>query len=134
MEFHIKIAGFVMIVLGAVHAIFPKYFNWKTELMPLSLINRQIFYVHTFFIALTVFLIGILCVTSSQELMNTPLGKKVSLGIGLFWLCRLAIQFFGYSSDLWKGKRFETVVHIAFSITWAYFSLVFVIASLHLWN
>ena len=81
--------------------------------------------VHTFFIALVVFLIGLLCLTSSNELINTELGKKVSLGFGIFWSCRLFIQFFVYSSKLWKGKKMETIIHIIFSILWVYLSYTF---------
>lgn len=125
MEIHYKIIGILLIALAFVHVIFPKYFKWEKELKSLSLINRQIMEVHTFFIALVVFLIGLLCLTSANELINTELGKKVSLGFGIFWSFRLIIQFFGYSSKLWKGKKMETIVHIIFSILWAYLSYVF---------
>jgi len=125
MEIHYKIIGTILIALAFVHVIFPKYFKWEKELKYLSLINQQIMKVHTFFIALVVFLIGLLCLTSSSELIHTQLGKKVSLGFGIFWGFRLFIQFFGYSSKLWKGKRMETIVHIIFSILWAYLSVVF---------
>ena len=126
MELHYKIIGIILITLAFVHVIFPKYFKWEKELKSLSLINQQIMKVHTFFIALTVFLIGLLCLTSSYELINTELGKKVSLGFGIFWSFRLLIQFYGYSSKLWKGKRMETIVHIIFSILWAYLSYIFI--------
>jgi hypothetical protein len=82
-------------------------------------------YVHTFFIALTVLLMGILCLTSSSELIETNLGKKICLGFGIFWAIRLFLQFFGYSSKLWKGTTFETIIHIVFSFLWVYLSYVF---------
>ena len=126
MEIHYKIIGILLIALAFVHVIFPKYFKWEEELKSLSLINRQIMKVHTFFIALVVFLIGLLCLTSANELINTELGKKVSLGFGIFWTFRLLVQFFGYSSQLWKGKKMETIVHIIFSILWAYLSYIFI--------
>jgi hypothetical protein len=91
----------------------------------LSLINRQVMYVHTFFIALVVLLMGILCLTSAKELIETDLGKKIVLGLGIFWMIRLFIQFFGYSSKLWKGKTFETIIHIVFSFLWTYLSTIF---------
>jgi hypothetical protein len=72
-----------------------------------------------------VFLMGLLCLSSADELIETSLGKKIALGLGVFWSIRLFIQFFGYSADLWKGKAFETIVHILFSLLWAYLSLVF---------
>ena len=125
MEIHFKIIGTLLIALALVHIVFPKYFKWKEELKSLSLINRQMMTVHTFFIALTLFLIGLLCLTSSSELVETNLGKKISLGLGIFWTFRLFIQFFGYSNDLWKGKNFETLIHIVFSLLWTYLSFIF---------
>lgn len=112
-------------LLACVHVIFPKYFNWRNELGKLSLINRQIMQIHTFFIALVVLLMGILCFTSANDLVATQLGKNISLGLAIFWSIRLIIQFFGYSSELWKGKLFETVVHVVFSLFWLYLSVVF---------
>jgi hypothetical protein len=125
MEIHFKIIGVLLIALALVHLVFPKYFNWDNELKSLSSINRQMMKVHTFFIALTVFLMGLLCLTSSNELIATHLGKKIALGLGIFWTVRLCIQFFGYSTDLWKGKKFETVVHLLLSLLWIYISVVF---------
>jgi len=125
MEIHYKIIGVLLIALALVHVIFPKYFNWKEELKSISPINRQMMIVHTFFIALVVFLMGLLCLTSTTELIETKLGKTISLGLGIFWTIRLFIQFFGYSTELWKGKTFETVVHIFFSFLWAYLSVIF---------
>lgn len=125
MLLHLKIIGFILIVLALVHIIFPRYFNWKVELKPLSLINRQMVTVHTFFIALTVFLMGLLCLTSGIEIIETKLGNKLALGLGVFWSIRAFMQFFVYSVKLWIGKKFETIVHILFSILWLYFSSIF---------
>jgi len=130
METHLKVIGGLLIVLALIHVVFPKYFNWKQELSSLSLANRQIMYVHSFFIAFMVLLLGVLCVTSSTELVNTTLGKRISLGIGIFWGARLVVQFFGYSPKLWKGKSFETAVHIVFSIFWTYLTSIFITAYL----
>lgn len=127
MEIHIRIIGVLLLPLALAHLIFPKYFRWNEELKSLSLINRQMMMVHTFFIALGVFLIGLLCLTSSNELVNTNLGKRILLGLGLFWSLRLFIQFFGYSKKLWKNKVFETTIHVMFSLLWAYLSAVFFI-------
>ncbi|APX99387.1 hypothetical protein [Lacinutrix venerupis] len=125
MVLHLKIIGLILIALALVHIIFPRYFNWKVELKPLSLINRQMVTVHTFFIALTVFLMGLLCFTSGVEIIETKLGNKLALGFGVFWSIRAFIQFFVYSVKLWKSKTFETIVHIIFSILWLYFSTIF---------
>lgn len=130
MKLQIQIIGYLFILLSIVHIIFPKYFRWKEDLKQISLINRELMYVHTFFIAVTVFLMGLLCITASEDMIVTELGKKLSFGFGVFWFLRLLIQFFGYSSELWKGKIFETVVHILFSIFWIYTTVLFFSVSL----
>jgi hypothetical protein len=130
MELHLKIAGIFLIGLAFLHAFFPRRFRWKDELAPLSLLSRQIMYVHTMFIALVILLMGLLCISSANELVSTPLGKRIALGMAIFWLTRLLVQFFGYSSELWRGKVFETVMHIAFSLLWLYLSLIFLLVGI----
>lgn len=127
MILELQIIGILLMFLALIHIGFPKYFNWKEEQNSLSLINRQIMSVHTFFIALMVFLIGFLCFTSAVELIETSFGKKISLGLGIFWLIRLIFQLFVYSTKLWKGKMFESFMHIIFTIFWIYMSSIFFI-------
>ncbi len=124
---HFIIIGVLLIALATMHVIFPSYFNWKEDLKKLSLINRQMMKTHTFFIALVVLLIGILCIYSRDNLINTELGKTISLGLGIFWIIRLYFQIFVYSSKLWRGKTFETFVHMIFSIFWIYLATIFLI-------
>jgi len=125
MELHLKIVGYLSIALAFVHVIFPKQFNWKKEMPAISLVNQQLMYVHTFFVAVVVLLMGLLCAFCSYDLITTALGRQVCLGLLLFWGTRLIFQFFVYSSKLWKGKTFETLVHILFSLVWVYFTVVF---------
>lgn len=125
MQIHLQIIGVLLIILSLFHIGFPTYFKWKKELSSLSLVNRQMMTIHTLFIAIVVFLMGLLCLTSSKELIETKLGNKIVLGIAVFWSIRLFIQFFGYSTALWKGKNFETIIHIIFSLLWFYLSLIF---------
>ena len=129
MEALLKTAGVLLILLALLHAVFPRYFKWSEELRSITLLTRQIHYIHTFFIALTVLLMGVLCLAASTELLTTSLGRKICLGLLIFWLARLLIQFFGYSSSHWRGKRFETVIHAVFSLLWAFLVTVFALAA-----
>jgi hypothetical protein len=129
MAHHISVIGVLLIILALLHVAFEKYFDWRREFATVSLINRQMMYVHTFFVAFAVLLMGVLCATSAAELTRTALGRKVLLGFGVFWLARLLIQFFGYSRQLWQGKRFETGVHIVFAAFWTYLSTIFLLAA-----
>jgi len=131
MQLQLELIGALLIILALLHAGFARYFDWRREFAVVSLINRQMMYVHTFFIAFAVLLMGVLCLTSAAELVGTALGRRVALGMGVFWLARLLIQFFGYSPTLWRGKQFETVIHVLFALLWAYLSGVFLLVGLH---
>ncbi len=78
-----------------IHIIFPKYFNWHNQLATLSLINKQMMIVHIFFIALTEFLMGLLCIKATTDLIETKLVKRIAFGFTLFWTIRFEIQFVG---------------------------------------
>lgn len=130
MELHLKITGIALMILALVHIIFPRYFDWKGDFKAVSLINKQMMYVHAFFVAVTVFLMGTLCVYCTEDIVNTRLGKQIAFGLFIFWALRLVFQFFVYSPSLWKGKRFETIMHIIFSLLWIYFTVVFLLVFL----
>lgn len=125
MEIHLNIIGYSLMVLSLLHLILPFYFNWAKELQLLSLFNSQLIRVHTFFIALIVFMMGLFCVTNSHEIMNTKLGKTIAFGLSIFWCIRLIFQLFVYSPKLWKGKIFETAIHIIAIFYWSYLSFAF---------
>lgn len=129
MNFHLNIVGLLLLLLALLHIIFPKYFQWKNELSSLTLVNRQMMEVHTLFIAVTVGLMGVLCLWSKETDWQTGIGKMLALGLCLFWLLQLFVQWFYYSSKLWKGKMFETTVHILFTMLWGYFTWFFFLLS-----
>ncbi len=89
--------------------------------------------VHTFFVALTVMLIGLLCWFYADNLVNSAFGRVIAMGLGIFWGIRLLFQFFVYSPKLWRGKPFETTMHIIFSLLWIYLTFVFITVGLNMY-
>ena len=79
MEPHLEIIGILLIALALLHVVFPRYFKWNEELKGVSLVTRQILHVHTFFIALTVFLMGLLCVTSARAVSSASFESASTL-------------------------------------------------------
>jgi hypothetical protein len=122
---HLRLIGVLLLFLAASHALFPKRFAWKEELERLSLLNRQVFWVHTYFVVLIVAMFGLLSLLMPGELLSgTPLARAVLLGMTVFWGFRLYCQWFVYRAELWRGHRFNTAVHIAFTFLWAYLTTV----------
>lgn len=123
---HLKLAGATLLLLGLAHALLPRRFNWRGELSVVSLLNRQIFQVHCFFIGLILCMSGLLALAFTDALLErTALARVVLAGMVLFWLARLIVQFFVYHPTLWRGDPFNTCVHLLFSLLWTYYSAVF---------
>ncbi len=123
---HLKVVGALLMTLGLAHSFFDRYFEWQKELAPLSLLTRQVFQVHGFFIALVVAMMGACSLFYTNALLASgALSRVVLTGLVVFWLSRLAIQLFVYDPAIWRGRRFYTVMHVVFSIFWTYVVLTY---------
>ncbi|MEA2602615.1 MAG: hypothetical protein QOF89_3607 [Acidobacteriota bacterium] len=126
LELHLRIAGILLILLGAAHLFFPKELGWKEDLAKLTLLNRQIFLVHVSFIVLILLLFGTLALVFAPDLVApSRLAKAVLGGLTLFWGLRFVTQQFIYDRSLWLGNRRNTVLHILASLLWCYLTAVF---------
>jgi hypothetical protein len=132
---HLKVVGTLLLVLGLAHSLFDRYFKWEKELAQLSLLTRQIFLVHCFFISLSVVLIGACYLFYTNALLGSgTLSRVVLTGFVVFWAIRLIFQFFVYDSEIWRGRRFYTIMHVIFSIFWIYVVLIYGAALRVAWN
>ena len=110
----LRIGGTILLLLALAHFSFAERFHWAEELPRLSLINRQIFLVHTFFIAMVVTMMGILSLVFPELLVDrSPLARLVLAGLAIFWGTRLVFQWFVYDRALWRGDRFNTAIRMA---------------------
>jgi hypothetical protein len=135
LHLHIQIVGALLLALGTAHSFFGRYFGWKKDLATLSLLTRRIFYVHNFFIALIVVMLGVCSLLYTDALLEpTPLSRILLAGIVVFWLCRLAIQLLVYDSAIWRGRLFYTGMHVAFSLFWVYVVITYSLALRRVWN
>lgn len=126
LSWHLRFVGALLVFLGLAHIAFPRRFGWKDELQNVSLLTRQIFYVHHFFVALVVTLQGFLCLFWARELLApSQLARLLLAGLVIFWALRWVFQFFVYDKRLWRGDTFNTRVHILFSLLWTYLVAVF---------
>jgi hypothetical protein len=118
---HLKVVGTLLLALGLAHSMFGRYFQWKKELAQLSLLTRQIFQVHCFFIALLVTMVGTCSLFYTDALLGSGvLSRVVLIGFVVFWLFRLGFQFFVYDPAIWRGRKFYTAMHVIFSVFWIY--------------
>lgn len=126
---HLQAGGVLIAALVVVNLFVPSRFHWREEMARLSLVNRQIFQVHSVFLVLTLGLFSALLLTCAPALVEpTRLTRAVLAGLTIFWGLRMVMQWGFYSSELWRGHRFNTVVHCVFSVMWIYLTSVFAVA------
>jgi hypothetical protein len=131
----LRLVGLLLVGLGIAHGFFDRHFGWRQELSKVSLFTRQVFYVHHFFIALTVAMMGLLAILIPRTLIQgNVLSVTLDVGLSLFWAIRLYCQLFVYREELWKGRQFETAVHLCFAAFWSYCALSFGLAALIAWQ
>jgi hypothetical protein len=124
--FNLRLVGVLMAGLVVLNIFVPRRFRWREELSRVSLLNRQIFEVHAIFLVLTLGLISALLLTSADALLErTRLARALLTGLTVFWGLRMLAQWFYYSPAVWRGNRFHTAMHYAFSAMWIYVTSVF---------
>lgn len=132
---HLQIVGALLLLLAVAHAFFNRYFGWSGELAGISLFTRRVFFVHAFFIALGVALAGAGTILYAPALVRPhPLSRAVLAALLFFWLCRLFAQFFAYDTEIWRGNRFRTAMHVFFSLLWCYVNAVYGLALIRVWR
>lgn len=128
-EIQIRAAGVLQLALAVAHAFFPRQFKWKEELSRLSLLNRQIFLVHTAFICFVLVMMGALSLLAPRTLTTpTPLSRLVLAGFAGFWGLRFLFQWLVYDWKLWVGNSFNTFIHWLFTALWLYLTAVYATA------
>jgi hypothetical protein len=124
--FFLKTAGLGLILLTFVHLPIGRYLHWREDARNLSPENEQIFHVHTFFICLSVLMMGLSCLLAPMIFVEkSQAGLWVSASLAVFWGMRFYFQFFVYRRELWRGKRLETIVHWSFALIWLLLALLF---------
>ncbi len=118
---HLRFVGVIMALLVVANLFVPGRLRWREELARVSLVNRQIFQVHTIFIVLILAMFAVLLLTSADALLEpTRLSRLVLGGLTIFWGLRMLTQWFYYSPAIWRGDRFNTAMHAVFSVAWVY--------------
>jgi hypothetical protein len=90
---NLTVAGALLVGLGGLHIALPAVLSWRRELAGASPLNREVSYVHCFFVGLACVLWGLLPLTAGSLLLQPcPVTRLVLIGAVAFWASRLVIQ------------------------------------------
>jgi hypothetical protein len=121
---NLTVAGAVLVGLGAMHIALPAVLGWRRELAGASLLNREVSYVHCFFIGLACVLWGLLPLTAGSYLLQpSPVTRLVLIGAVAFWASRLVIQLAVFNRHARKSAAW-LALSTAGTVLWLYLTAV----------
>jgi len=127
----VLIGGLLHFVILIASALTPRVLDWRTNLAALHPFLRRLFWVYGFFIVLIIISFGTLSLVNADELAsNTSLARSISAMIALFWLARLAVQFFIFDARPFLTTAFRRVGYHGLTLLFA--TLVFIYGSVAL--
>jgi hypothetical protein len=124
LELNLTITGALLVGLGVLHVALPVLLRWNHELAAASLLNREVSYVHCFFIGLACALWGLLPLTAGRLLLiPSPVTRLVLAGAVIFWACRLVIQLAVFNHHS-RDSATWCALSIAGSVLWSYLTAI----------
>lgn len=125
---NLTIAGVLLLGLGILHIALPGVLQWNRELAGASPLNREVSYVHCFFIGLACLLWGLLPLTAGRSLLQpSPVARLVLIGAVVFWASRLAIQLLIFNRHARESPSW-CALSIAGTGLWLYLTAVWTLA------
>jgi hypothetical protein len=122
---NLEMVGGVLIALGASHLVLPRILGWQHGLATLGRLDREVNYVHSYFIGLACVLWGLFPLLAGRELLvRGSVTSLVLIGAAVFWVSRLMVQliiFNHHASDsmAWLAASVGgTLLWLWISSTW----------------
>ena len=121
---NLTITGVLLLGLAALHIALPGVLHWGRELASASPLNREVSYVHCFFVGLACLLWGLLPLTAGRSLLEpSPVTRLVLTGAVVFWASRLAIQLLVFNRHARQSTPW-CAISITGTALWLYLTMV----------
>jgi hypothetical protein len=133
LETFLRVIAVAQIALAALSLSLSQILHWKPEIDRMPLLLREVFEIHTWFIALTLVIWGVLTWSFSGEMTQapTPLSRWLCGAIGFFWGLRSVLQWTHYSPSHWRGNPSRTAIHWLLFLGYAAWAAVYGFAAVN---
>ena len=127
------LAGFGLSVLVVASFWIPKVLGWREKLAGLTPLMRELFWTYSAYILASHLFFAILCWGYREWLLGgTSSAGAMSAFIGLWWLVRVYLQFFGFDLEEVENRPANRLAkHL---LTLLFVCLVVLFALLTWWN
>ncbi len=126
LELLLTFAGILQLCLLTAGAAMSRVTDMRGQLARLSPFLRQLFWVYLGFVGLVLAGFGVLTLLNAEDLAaGTTLARTLCIFIALFWLARLAVQFFVFDVRPYLTSRWLTVGYHATTGVFIYLAVVY---------
>lgn len=127
------IGGLLHFVILIASALTPRLLDWRTNLATLHPFLRRLFWVYGCFIVLVIVSFGTVTLLQTSELSSAaPLARSVCAIIAIFWLARLAVQFFVFDARPLLTTAFRRVGYHGLTLLFGALVFIYGCAALNL--
>ena len=131
LELFLRIVAVAQIALAVLSFFLPRILKWETDIARMSLLVREVFVIHSWFISLTLLTWGVLTWRFAAEMAHAPteLSRWLCGAMALFWGVRCALQWLHYSPAHWRGIPSRTVIHWMCFVGYGLWAAVYAMAA-----
>lgn len=131
LELWLRIVAVAQLALAVLSLCLPRILKWQPDIDRMSPLVRDVFKIHSWFIALTLVIWAALTWQFAPEmaLAHTPLSRWLCAAIGVFWGIRCVLQWIHYSPSHWRGNPRRTAIHWTLFFGYAAWATVYFMAA-----
>jgi hypothetical protein len=119
------VGGLLHFAILVASGLTPRVLDWRANLAALHPFLRRLFWVYGSFIVLIILSFGSLSLIRAEELASdTPLARSICAIIAIFWLARVAVQFFLFDARPFLTTTFRRLGYHGLTIL--FIALVFI--------
>jgi hypothetical protein len=120
------VAGLLHFAILIASALVPRVLDWRANLAPLNSFLRRLFWVYGVFIVLMIIGLGTLTLLNARAMAaGEPVARSLSAFIAIFWLARLAVQWFVFDASPYLTTWFLKNGYHGLTLVFMYFTIVY---------
>ncbi|QIF05533.1 hypothetical protein [Roseimicrobium sp. ORNL1] len=131
LELFLRIVAVAQFSLVIANLFIARILGWKPEIDRMSLLVREVFIIHSWFITITLAIWTVLTWRFAHEMAHAPteLSRWLCWAMAGFWGIRCAAQWLHYSPSHWRGIPSRTFFHWLFFLGYGTWTAVYALAA-----
>jgi len=123
----LKIVAVLQLGVAVLNLFLTRLLKSQEDLDKMSLLPRQVFNVHSWFVSIMLVIFGVLTFRFADQMVSgqSEPALWIAAAAGIFWGIRTVIQMVYYSPSHWWGKTGRTVIHVVLLLVYGAMSATY---------